>query len=445
MHRSHGGRPGEKARLAVIFALAIAAAMSAAFTTGARAADPLSEQDKACLGCHAFAGMEKKAANGSILSLQIPEDNFAKSVHSVISCAGCHTDVSLPNHPGDVKEIASLRSYSIASIEACRMCHDDKFKQWEGSIHASLVRDGNPAAPICTNCHNPHAVIKGAASTMESVPCKNCHSDVYDAYASSVHGKLRSTGQIVAPLCAGCHTPHSISPADMAMGNGLNTACTGCHADVAEQHKSWLPNSALHFEVVSCPACHAPGHPRRVDLKLINDVTQARISEKKGVPQFEGRARAQDVDGKGLSALELWSLLRTFNSDDVDSKTVLRGRLEMRNGADAHKLVAKSQAISDCNTCHQKGAEAFQTVTVSIVDANGMPIRYGAESDVLSSIVSIDAVRGFYALGATRIQLLDVLLIMAFFGALAIPIGHLTLGWLIKRAVKSDGGLGPHA
>jgi hypothetical protein len=83
-------------------------------------------------------------------------------------------------------------------------------------------------------------------------------------------------------------------------------------------------------------------------------------------------------------------------------------------------------------------------VTVSIVDANGMPIRYGAESEALSSILSIDAVRGFYALGATRMELLDWLLILAFLGGLAIPAGHLTLGWMVRRAVKNKAELNSH-
>jgi len=376
MLRYRANRPGRAARSSMLFVVVIAAALMVALSASARAADhPLSEQDNACLNCHGFEGTQKKATNGDILSLHIPQEDFAKSVHSAVGCSGCHADVT-PNHPSDVKGIAASRAYSIEKLDTCRTCHDDKFKQWEGSIHASLVRDGNPGAPICTDCHNPHAVIKGSASSMESVPCKNCHSDVYDAYANSVHGKLRSTGQIVTPLCAGCHAPHAIRPANLAMGNGLDSACTGCHADLAEQHKTW--HSALHLEVVSCPACHAPGNPRRLDLKLINDVTQARVSDKKSVPQVEGLARAQDIDGKGFNALELWGLLRTLNAHEGTSKIVLRGRLEMKNGADAHKLVAKSQAVSDCNTCHRKGAEAFQAVTLSILDAHGLPIRFGA-------------------------------------------------------------------
>ncbi len=441
---SRGSLSGGTVRSGLRFALLTVAALMAVFSTSAQPAEVL-DQDKACFGCHGFAGMTKKAKNGDTIPLNLSRDDFAKSVHATGGCASCHSDVALPKHPGDAKPVDSARAYSVAKVEACRMCHTDKFKQWDGSIHAALVRDGNPAAPICTNCHNPHAVIKGAASAMASVPCKGCHSNVYAAYAGSVHGKLRDSGQIAAPLCAGCHTAHSIKPANLALGTGLNSACTGCHTDVADQHRSWLPNSELHFEAVSCPVCHAPGHPRRVDLKLINDVTGAQVSEKKGIPQFEGRARAQDADGKGLSALELWSLLRTFNRDDAGGKTVLRGRLEMRNGADAHKLAAKSQSISDCNTCHRQGAEAFQTVTVSVVDANGLPVSYGADPDVLTSVLSVDAVHGFYALGATRIHLLDVLLIVACLGGLGFAVGHTTLGWIIRKVTASRSGLGPHA
>ena len=424
---------GRAARRGVFLALVmIGLALPGTLSTARADEAALSDGDKACLGCHGMAGMETKAANADILSLHVPGGTFAKSVHAAVGCASCHSDIKAESHPGDAKPIASARAYALSSVETCRNCHDEKFKQWEGSIHASLVRDGNAAGPICSDCHSPHAVIKNAAATTESTPCKTCHAGVYDAYAGSVHGQLQAKGQIAAPLCSGCHTAHAITAANVALGDGLNSACTGCHADVYVQHKDWLPNAGLHFDAVSCQACHAPGVPRRVDLKLI-DADQQRITEQKGVPQFEGRARARDVEGKGLDAVAVWTLLRTFNREGTDDKTALRGRLEVRDGADAHKLASKGEAISDCNACHQKGAEAFQTVTVSIAGPDGRTIRYGAQSDVLSSIVSIDSIRGFYALGATRIHLLDIALIMAFFGGLAIPVGHKTLGWFVRR------------
>ena len=40
--------------------------------------------------------------------------------------------------------------------------------------------------------------------------------------------------------------------------------------------------------------------------------------------------------------------------------------------------------------------------------------------------------RGFYAIGGTRIKLLDILLILAILGGVGIAVGHVALGWLFK-------------
>ena len=116
------------------------------------------------------------------LQLHVPGDMFAKSVHSSIGCTGCHSDVDLAAHPPAEKFIASKRSFSLTMTQVCRGCHADKFDQWETSIHAALVRNGDPAAPICTDCHNPHAVIKDAATQIDQVPCQKCHAAIYTAY-----------------------------------------------------------------------------------------------------------------------------------------------------------------------------------------------------------------------------------------------------------------------
>lgn len=48
-------------------------------------------------------------------------------------------------------------------------------------------------------------------------------------------------------------------------------------------------------------------------------------------------------------------------------------------------------------------------------------------------MLATESVRGFYAIGSTRIKLLDTLLIMVMLGAVSVPIGHMT----IKRLFKS--------
>jgi hypothetical protein len=409
-------------------------AFAALFTAmqAARAA----EGDTACLGCHGAPGLEKKLKDNDTLPLNVASGDFAKSVHNPVGCSGCHADKA-QNHPGAEADIPSARAYSISAIQACRGCHEDKFKQFEGSIHAVLVRDGNPAAPVCTDCHSPHAVVKGAAASTESVPCKNCHTEIFNAYSGSMHGQARRKAEpTFAPLCSGCHTAHAITAA--SAGDGLKSACLGCHGDVLEAHRAWLPNAALHFEVISCPACHAPGTQRRVDLRLFDSGTQTRVAEQKGIPLFESRARQADGDGKGLDAIALYNLLKTFNREGMPGRTTLVGRLEARTGVDAHKLADKSKALSDCKVCHRAGSEAFQSVTVSVVGPDGRPIRYGANKEVLSSVVSVDSISGFYAIGGTRIQILDILLVLAFLGGLAVPVGHMTLGWFVKQTLKNE-------
>ena len=71
-------------------------------------------------------------------------------------------------------------------------------------------------------------------------------------------------------------------------------------------------------------------------------------------------------------------------------------------------------------------------MTISLVQAQGQRLRYGANADVLSSPISLESVGGFYAIGGTRIKLLDILVILAIVGGLGVAIGHLTLGWIFK-------------
>jgi predicted CXXCH cytochrome family protein len=428
--------------------LLLATATSSAFAAG----EGPSAADQQCLGCHGAAGMEKKLADGDTLQLHVPGDLFAKSVHSSVGCGGCHADIDPAAHPPSKKDIKSARSYAVTASEVCKGCHADKFQQWEKSIHAALVRAGNAAAPVCSDCHNPHAVIKGAATKTDQVPCKKCHAEIYTAYLGSMHAKARlKSDQSYAPICSGCHSAHDVKPT--MLGEGPKAACFGCHANVLEAHQKWLPNAALHFEVVSCPACHAPGAQRRVDLLLMDNKSKARGTQQIGVPLFEASARS---NGQGLDAVTLWNLLRTFNRSGMAGKTILRGRLEVSTGPQAHQLADKSKALRDCQTCHSANSKAFQSVTISLAGPSGRRVRYGANADVLNSVISLDSVSGFYAIGGTRIKLLDILVILAFLAGIGVPIGHMTMGWIFRHfflprlqasaaAHGSPGGDGPKA
>ncbi len=398
----------------------------------------LSEPDKTCIGCHGSQGMEKKLSNGEALSLFVDGDVFAKSVHIAIGCKSCHPDIDLDKHPGD-KAISSARDYAIASIQKCRRCHTEKYNQYESSIHAKMVREGNAAAPICSDCHAPHEIMANEAANLPTLPCQGCHTAIYDAYTVSVHGKARAKPGSYAPLCFGCHTAHVI--AETAAGLSTRDNCLTCHDGVEESHAEWLPNAGLHLDTVSCPACHTSTKQRYVDLRLF---ASGRTGKLVSAPGLEARMRQATEGGQALDAMTIWTLLRGFNQQGGTTKAMLRGRLDVRSGTEAHELNDKSKAVRDCRACHRQGAEPFQTVSISVVGKDGLPVRFAAEKDVLNSVFSLQSISGFYLIGSTRIQFLDILLLLVFFGSLAGVCAHMTVRWLFRRLNWRNQGAAPH-
>jgi len=140
-----------------------------------------------------------------------------------------------------------------------------------------------------------------------------------------------------------------------------------------------------------------------------------------------------DTDGDGLDSIELWKLMLHGDEKEQPNNIILRGRLEVASGVDAHRLAASTEAIRSCENCHQGNAEAFQNVTISINRPDGRKETYKANSKVLNSPISVDSVGGFYAPGGTRIKILDVLLVLAVVLGLAVPVGHWALGKYLRR------------
>jgi hypothetical protein len=352
------------------------ALVSAAFAaTAAGLAESLSDADKQCLGCHAGEGLTKTLANGDTLSLHIEGEAFARSVHRAIGCSACHAKVDLKTHPGTASDVKSARQYSIESAGICRQCHEDALKQHDGSVHAKRIAEGSTVAPTCTGCHGAHAVTPKTAYQT----CVNCHS---------------------AALAA---------------------------------HQKWLPNAARHHEVVSCAACHAPAAPRMVDLRLYDPATKTWATEKPNEPWFEKLARTVDANGDGIDARELLSLVSRINPEGATAPRTFRGRIELRNNVEAHRLSDKAGAIKACDVCHRAGAEPFRNVTLSVTGPDGRPVRHPAQPEILGGAFAVISLPEFYAIGGTRSALLDVLFVLALLGGAGFPIGHMAVRWLSRK------------
>jgi len=174
----------------------------------------------------------------------------------------------------------------------------------------------------------------------------------------------------------------------------------------------------------------------RVNLVLYDNIARLPVGQNESNTLFEERLREIDEAGDGLDPVELWKLVRANDRDGQATDVTLRGRMEVSTGPEAHRLSVKGSAVRNCDSCHQKGSDAFENVTVSISRPDGRVVRFAADKEILSSMVSVDTVGEFYVLGGTRIKILDALLVLSLIGGLAIPAGHIALGKVLRKKTE---------
>jgi len=398
--------------------------------------EEIQQKNKKCLMCH-NREKTKLLEDGKEMSLQVPKEPYLASAHGAISCVSCHKAIGKIKHPSKDTNIsiASERAFSLEMNESCRKCHLQKYKQYKTSVHASLVAQGNDKAPLCSSCHNPHAPVSMEHYETEAgPPCKKCHENIYNAYAASVHGQARLHGNTIrdshiqAPICSDCHHSHAVTP--LAIGDVLRTTCINCHENVTLLHNQWLPNAGTHLDIVSCAVCHAPFARRKFDLPLYDNTTGAPFAMQEGDEPIQEQLRAIAKEGGSGDPLEIWKA-RYGVDKAVDIS--LRSRMEVMSGVAAHQIASKSFAVRTCESCHEPGWRQKQNVTLSITTPEGMRESFEADRDVLSSVKAVDSISDFYALGGNPNKLLDILLLLSLAAGIAVPIGHFTLGKMIKE------------
>ena len=192
---------------------------------------------------------------------------LTKSAHAGLSCDTCHDGHEKFPHPADIPK------------PECTTCHADQAGDYASGVHGQARKNGNSAAPDCSLCHgSAHELLPPkSAAFRAAVPdtCGMCHTDVVDQYRASVHGQALAKGITQAPLCTDCHGEHRIlkhtneaSPVNQA---NIRDTCGSCHGDVRLTRKFGMPSDRLvSFDssfhglaaksgsqtVANCASCH---------------------------------------------------------------------------------------------------------------------------------------------------------------------------------------------
>ena len=190
-----------------------------------------------------------------------------KSAHAGLPCDTCHDSHEKYPHPANIPK------------PVCTTCHADQAGDYAGGVHGLARKAGNEGTPDCALCHgSAHELLPPKSQAFRTaVPdtCGMCHSEVVEQYRASVHGQALARGITQAPLCTDCHGEHKIikhtndaSPVNAAH---IRDTCGSCHGDVMLTRKFGLPSDRLvSFDssfhglaaksgsqsVANCASCH---------------------------------------------------------------------------------------------------------------------------------------------------------------------------------------------
>jgi predicted CXXCH cytochrome family protein len=219
--------------------------MALALAGPAKAALPAEQDD--CLGCHgADPAMSMDLPSGEKLDVYVDVATFGKSVHGeILRCTDCHTEKT--GYPHESKPFATKRDVQIAYYEQCKGCHFANYTKMLDGVHYAVMAKGNRKAALCVDCHGSHDIQRASEPrTRISRGCSNCHKQIFDTYASSVHGAAAESGNPDVPVCTDCHRAHDIiDPRGGALAARTPEICGRCHTNAKMMQRYGLSTKVV--------------------------------------------------------------------------------------------------------------------------------------------------------------------------------------------------------
>ena len=209
-------------------------------------------QTNLCESCH----VKKSEVGARTLMGAKFVSSFDKSVHGAAlqrglveaaNCVDCHG-----SHEMNQAMVAGSRVSKQRIPETCARCHKSQTAEYNFSIHAVALRQGNLDSPVCTDCHGEHDILAHTnpsspvySRNMSQEVCASCHAsghvarkygmatDAVETFADSYHGQAARGGGAEVVNCASCHSAHAIkSPLDPTSSvnkANLIVTCGQCH------------------------------------------------------------------------------------------------------------------------------------------------------------------------------------------------------------------------
>jgi formate dehydrogenase gamma subunit len=330
-----------------------------------------------CLGCHNDATAVKELPGGKTKSVHVDPDLFANSVHGVLGCTDCHSDINdYPHEPAP-------------TAVDCANCHSDAADAWKISRHAKGFVAGNRHAAGCLSCHggNAHRIVPKSdpASPVAhaNIPktCGACHgqklvmetagvrTQPVFAYQNSVHGRATAGGSEKAAVCTDCHNSHDVLGANEQNSPifrfNIPDTCGRCHEGVTAEFKNSVHGKGVargSSESPVCTTCHGI-HNIKPHIDPTSSVAAKNIA-RTTCGQCHGNVRM--TSEFGISARRIRSyedsyhgLAKRLGSSEAANCASCHGVHNILSSSDPASMTHQANLPHTCGNCHPGAGAKF--------------------------------------------------------------------------------------
>lgn len=185
-------------------------------------------------------------------------DHYRESIHGkglllsgltvTANCADCHTS----HH--ELPASDSRSSVNRANIaDTCAQCHRGIYELFTASVHSPKVTHSAKPLPVCADCHSAHSIGRTDLSDFRlniMNQCGRCHQQITAAYFDTFHGKVSKLGYLKTAKCYDCHGAHDIlpvaDPRSHLSRNHIVATCGKCHTGSHRQFAGYLTHATHH-------------------------------------------------------------------------------------------------------------------------------------------------------------------------------------------------------
>jgi len=221
-----------------------------------------------CASCHAEIGTQYlKSTHGQYFAKNDPNAPTCKECHGTHGVLG-KTDPKSPTFPTTIPALCARchREGKKATVRYTGSQHEI-IEHYTESIHGKgLMKSGLTVTAMCTNCHTAHSVLPHADSASSINPknipatCGKCHHGIEEQFERSVHAKLAGKTDKQLPVCADCHSAHTIRRADEdGFKLDIMQKCGRCHEDIAKTYFDTYHGKVSQLgytKTAKCYDCH---------------------------------------------------------------------------------------------------------------------------------------------------------------------------------------------